>query len=434
MLVKFLKLVVKTFFKDITIKGIDNLPDSGPVIFTPNHPNALIDPLLMFFLPTGYKIRFVAKAPLFKIPLFGWIMRKMHAIPVVRRFEANGKVDYKSFFDACIDSLAVGDSITIFPEGVSLPQPYMADIRTGAARLFFMARNRNIDVKIVPVGLNYEHGSIFRTSAVIWAAPTLGTTDLVAMYQESPQNAVRNLTKKIKDSLDEHVFQTESYQDRELMLLLEQIYGYEKDNVTWSVRLERLKQFEMGLILLKDTCGDEIGSLQRMLSRYETLTKSLESLHRSTAGNLPGSPIRFLLVLLGLPFAGLGWLLNVLPYQLINLVVKHMKKYEESAAATYKVLYALLFFPLTYVLETGLVYLWLGWVASVIFAILVIPLSYFTLFFHEWVHKGGWGIPIASMRLKRTLSHRILTQIKAQRARIISLVDSLAARIDKQPE
>jgi hypothetical protein len=361
-------------------------------------------------------------------------MRKMHAIPVVRRFEANGKVDYKSFFDACIDSLAVGNSIIIFPEGVSLPQPYMADLRTGAARLFFMALNKNIDVKIVPVGLNYEHGSIFRTSAVIWAAPTLGTTDLVAMYQGSPQNAVRNLTKKIKDSLDEHVFQTESYRDRELMLQLEQIYEEEKNNITWSVRLERLKQFEVGLIHLKDTCGDEIVSLRRMLSRYETLTKTLEGMHRTKAGNQPGSPMRFFLVLLGLPFAGLGWLLNVLPYQLIDLIVKHLKKYEESAAATYKVLYALLLFPLTYVLETGLVYLWLGWVAAVIFAILVLPLSYFTLFFYESVHKVGWGIPIASMRLKRTLSHRILTQIEAQRAFIISMVNKLATRLDKQPE
>ena len=95
MLIKFLKLTVKTFFREITVKGIDNLPDSGPVIFTPNHPNALIDPLLLFFFPPVYNIRFVAKAPLFKIPLLGWIMHKMHAIPVVRRFEANGEVDYK---------------------------------------------------------------------------------------------------------------------------------------------------------------------------------------------------------------------------------------------------------------------------------------------------------------------------------------------------
>jgi 1-acyl-sn-glycerol-3-phosphate acyltransferase len=158
MLIKLFKLVLKTFFREVAVKGAENLPDSGPVIFTPNHPNALVDPLLLFFFPPVYNIRFVAKAPLFKIPLLGWIMRKMHAIPVVRKFEADGKVDYKAFFSACVDSLGAGSSIAIFPEGASLPQPHMATMRTGAARLFFMAREKNIDVRIVPVGLNYEQG------------------------------------------------------------------------------------------------------------------------------------------------------------------------------------------------------------------------------------------------------------------------------------
>ena len=230
---KFLKLVMKIFFKEITVRGVEDLPDSGPVIFVPNHPNALIDPVLLFFLPPVYKIRFVAKAPLFRIPVLGWILRRMQAIPVVRRFEADGKVDYNAFFTACVDALAAGGSISIFPEGVSRPQPYMADMRTGAARLFFMARERNIDVKIVPVGLNYEHGSIFRSSVVIWAAPPLDTASLEEKHQEHPQIAVRKLTDQIKRSLENHVFQTENYRDRELMLLLERIYHPDKNSAVW---------------------------------------------------------------------------------------------------------------------------------------------------------------------------------------------------------
>jgi hypothetical protein len=37
MLIKFFKLIVKTFFREVTVKGLENLPDSGPIIFTPNH-------------------------------------------------------------------------------------------------------------------------------------------------------------------------------------------------------------------------------------------------------------------------------------------------------------------------------------------------------------------------------------------------------------
>ena len=403
MLVKFFKLVVTTFFRDVTVKGVDNLPDSGPVIFTPNHPNALVDPLLLFFLPPVYKICFVAKAPLFKIPLLGWIMHKMHAIPVVRRFEANGEVDYKAFFSSCVDSLGAGNSIAIFPEGISLPQPHMTTMRTGAARLFFMARERNIDVRIVPVGLNYEYGSIFRTSVVVWVAPQLDTKDLVEKHKEFPQIAVRELTERIRNNLEEYVFQTENFQDRELMLLLERIYSEEKNSDQWSERFERLKQFEVGFNALKGPCVSEIESLREMLSRYKKLTTSLEGMYDSAVDNTKGSLKQFLLVLTGSPFAGLGWLLNILPYQLCNLIVKHIKRYDKAKAATYKVVYSLLLFPLTFLLEAVLIHIWLGWVAMVTFVILIIPISYFTLFFLEWLHKGGLGMPIYSLKLRATL-------------------------------
>lgn len=434
MLINFFRLIVKTFFQDVTIKGVDNLPDSGPVIFTPNHPNALIDPLLLFFLPHIYKVRFVAKAPLFKIPLLGWMMHKMHAIPVVRRFEADGKVDYNAFFSSCLDSLGDGNSIAIFPEGASLPQPHMTTMKTGAARLFFMARERNIDVRIVPVGLNYEHGSTFRTSVVVWAAPPLDTTDLAAKYKGSPQIAVRELTERIRDNLEEHVFQTESFQDRELMLLLDQIYSEEKDSDSWLERFERLKQFETGFNALKGPCASEIANLREMLSRYNNLTTSLESMNAPPVENSRGSLKRFLLVLTGSPIVGLGWLLNLLPYQLCNFIVKHVKRYDEAEAATYKVIYSLVLFPLAFVLEAVLVHIWLGWIATVTFVILIIPLSYFTLFFFEWFHKGGLGIRIPSLKLKTTLSHRILKQLKAQRASINDLVDDLAAQVEQPPE
>jgi len=73
-------------------------------------------------------------------------------------------------------------------------------------------------------------------------------------------------------------------------------------------------------------------------------------------------------------------------------------------------------------------------VATVTFAILIIPLSYFTLFFFEWLLKGGLGIPISSLKFKTTLSHRILIQLKAQRACINNLVDDLSTRVDQQSE
>jgi 1-acyl-sn-glycerol-3-phosphate acyltransferase len=110
------RFLVTIFFREIIIEGRENLPAKGPVLFTPNHPHALIDPLLLQLFSPQYRIRFVAKAPLFKIPVFGSILRSLGAIPVVRRIDVNQDVDYTAFFAACVDALAQNDSIAIFPE------------------------------------------------------------------------------------------------------------------------------------------------------------------------------------------------------------------------------------------------------------------------------------------------------------------------------
>ncbi len=61
-------------------------------------------------------------------------------------------------------------------------------------------------------------------------------------------------------------------------------------------------------------------------------------------------------------------------------------------------------------------------------------LKQFEVGLNVWLHKGGLGIPISSLKLKTTLSHRILKQLKTQRACIKDLVDDLSARLDQQPE
>src|ERR687892_1888739 len=116
MIARFARFAARTFFREIVLEGTQNLPPSGPVLFTPNHPNGLLDPILLFFLSPPFRLRFVAKAPLFKIPIFGSILRSIGAIPVVRKFEAGGNIDYSTFFAACMEALDKGDSIVIFPE------------------------------------------------------------------------------------------------------------------------------------------------------------------------------------------------------------------------------------------------------------------------------------------------------------------------------
>ena len=428
----FFKLIVKTFYREIKVKGLENLPSSSQVIFTPNHPNALLDPLLLSYLPFEYRIHFVAKAPLFKIPLLGSLMRKMGAIPVIRRFEADGEVDYSAFFDSCIESLASGDSIAIFPEGASLPQPRMSVIKTGAARLFFLASEKNIKSPIVPIGLNYEQGSIFRSRVVIWIGRPLKTDDLLNKYRGSPKDAVRDLTERISKALEESVFQSDNFLDREFMLYLERIYNDDKVSDSWLERLERMKQFEAGLNTLRDCCYTEITRLRQMLLRHKNLSNLLKKTDYPSGVNRPPSVIHFLLALIGLPIAAIGVLLAFLPYRSCDYIVKHSKKYNMASAATFKVVYSLFLFPVTFIIEAMILHMFFGWAVSILFVVLIIPLSYFTLYFMEWLYEGGWGIPVSLRKSRKTFYNRITYLLEEQNRHIKDLIDKLAARLNKQ--
>ena len=136
----------------------------------------------------------------------------------------------------------------------------------------------------------------------------------------------------------------------------------------------------------------------------------------------------------GFPIAGLGWLLTIIPYQLCNLFVKYIKQYDASDAATYKVVYSLFLFPVTFFLETLFVHLWLGWLASLTFAIGIIPISYFTLYYLEWVDEGGWGIPNFSMKLRKNMLDRGAKQLENERSSIIELVSELAGWLEQNPK
>ncbi|HEX4443174.1 MAG TPA: lysophospholipid acyltransferase family protein [Galbitalea sp.] len=129
----------------LTILDGDKAPKTGAFVLTPNHYSE-IDPLVLgvAMWKVGRMPRFLAKASLFRIPVFGAILRASNQVPVERAGAARGS-----------DPLAAARQITehglaviIYPEGTLTREPDLWPMRgkLGAVRMALDA-----DIPIIPV-------------------------------------------------------------------------------------------------------------------------------------------------------------------------------------------------------------------------------------------------------------------------------------------
>ena len=74
-------------------------------------------------------------------------------------------------FDAAYTGLQEGDLLAIYPEGESVPEPRLAPLRTGAARILLGAWERGVDTAILPMGLHYFDISVLRGRCLVQVGP-----------------------------------------------------------------------------------------------------------------------------------------------------------------------------------------------------------------------------------------------------------------------
>jgi 1-acyl-sn-glycerol-3-phosphate acyltransferase len=124
------------------VEPLPALPD-GPLIFACNHESALDIWVAFKLLPRNF--RFVAKAELFRMPVFGWYMRLGEHIPVDRGNHAHAVQSLRRAGDA----VRGGTSLVVFPEGTRSKDGRILPFKKGP---FVVAMEAGVPV--VPVAIS----------------------------------------------------------------------------------------------------------------------------------------------------------------------------------------------------------------------------------------------------------------------------------------
>ncbi len=96
----------------------------------------------------------------------------------------------------------------IFPEGLSQTKPRLLPFKTGMARIVFGAEeknNFNLDVQLIPVGINYTNPHRFQSDLFINLGEPIKVADYREAYEKNSFEAVKKLTADTELALRERI-------------------------------------------------------------------------------------------------------------------------------------------------------------------------------------------------------------------------------------
>jgi 1-acyl-sn-glycerol-3-phosphate acyltransferase len=135
------------------VSGKENLPQSGAYILAPVH-RSYVDWLLVARL-TRRRLRYLVKAEVWRSKLVGRFIEALGAFPVHRSGADREAIE------RCLQVLAGGEPLVMFPEGTRRSGAVVEDLREGVAYLALRA-----GVPVVPVGIGGSEDAMPRGSKI----------------------------------------------------------------------------------------------------------------------------------------------------------------------------------------------------------------------------------------------------------------------------
>lgn len=367
------------YYRNVVVQGKENIPKDKLLIFTPNHQNSLMDALAVLF-SSRIQFVFLARADIFKKPAIAKILYFLKILPIYRARDGYDSIEKSNkIFERTVDILTAGCAMVILPEGNHSRFRKLRPLKKGFARMAFKteeANNYNLDIRVVPVGIDYDDFSKYRSSLVIKFGTPVKVLDFVETYKENEALGLN----KIKDKLSEEMaplipnIQSEKYYDlyNELRVIYRSrmarklgVKNNAKNRVsTDQVLISRLSEFEK-------QSPEIVSDLNTRVNEYKQI-KKLFGLSNNTI-NKKGMcfiplMISSIIGIATLPLFLYGVILNILPYWLPIKVGRSMP--DEQFQSSVKFVLSFLLFPIFYILESILFLIFTGsWEATGVFLI-----------------------------------------------------------------
>lgn len=258
-------------------------------------------------------------------------------------------------FSQCYKHLANGAAILIFPEGISVTERKLRELKTGAARIALgadAANNHSLDLKIVVVGINYEDLHTYGRDLFLNIAPPIHINDYREIYKTEGFLAVEKLTETIRERLEELIIHIQHTEDDELVAQVERLYGEELHRELAILEDSPVEEFHLTRRIaatvswFREHHPEVVYDLRKRISSYfwkvEELGLTDTAVQQRRAGFNHRLSILFALIL-GFPVYIYGLIHNILPFRLASWIARKLVRQREFQGAIGMVSGAFLF-------------------------------------------------------------------------------------------
>lgn len=363
------------FFRDVDVVRASLVPASGPVLLCINHPNNMIDSLLVGgVLPR--KVHYLATAALFRNPLVARFLNACGAIPVYRKQDDPDKMDRNAdAFAACLRALEQGRLVGIYPEGTTHSESRVQRIKTGAARiaLDYQASGRGAPLTLIPVGITFEARKAFRGHVRLSFGEPIALASYAPVYRDEPAKAVEALTTAIQWAMEAEILHVGRPERQDLIRAVEEIY---RNDLIRELQEERgLGARQIDPLRLSRAIADaaahfeerepeRVARMWAAIHKYRAMLAAYHVRDQAVRARAQRPPARARLrhsweASIGLPFFAYGLVVNGLPYLLPRWLARRTAR-KETDYATTRLLASIVAFPLFWAIEVWIVWRLLG--------------------------------------------------------------------------
>ncbi|MFH1001341.1 MAG: 1-acyl-sn-glycerol-3-phosphate acyltransferase [Bacteroidota bacterium] len=429
----------KVFYRRVVIRNRELVPKNAHLIFTGNHQNALMDAMVFLFGVKG-RLVFMARSDVFNKPIIASILYFFRMLPVFRIRDGYSSVKKNDkIFQKTIDVIKNKIGIVIMAEGNHGDERRLRPLKKGFARIAFITEEANdfkLDMKIVPVGMDFSVYENFRSELLINFGKPIPVSDYYQVYKENPSIAINQIKGTLAESLKSLMVQIKSEKHYQLYNEVREIYKHEMakkmgfPSAKQPYKLQADQELIRKMELFEENNPNQMDDFQELVVNYKKNILE-QKIDYEIAGQKTTSYFRliceFVLYLGSFPGFLVGWLFNYLPFGFSIYMANKVK--DKQFHSSFKFAITLFLWPLWFIIVTTIfwfinrdVYLTLGF-------FVLIPVSgilarfYWTSFQH-FLKKWRWT------RLKDN-QVTIYEKIRTVREQIFAKVDSITTSLSQ---